>query len=444
MSLSIIPDNALMLVALILFVITYVCLLGFPKYRAYIALVLALVFVILGILPLNKVLGEINFNVLMIIAGTMGIVALFIESKMPALLADILISKVPNIKWAVIILSAFAGVISAFVDNVATVLMIAPVALNVCKKLKISPVPSLICIAIASNLEGSATLVGDTTSILLADKLNMNFLDFFWYQGRPGLFFVNQLGLFAALLVILFLFRKDTLPIKYEERTKVNDYVPTYLLVGMILLLIIVSLFNIENKFINDNINGFIIIFMLLVGLIYRAIKTRKVKETLQILKEIDYFTILLLTGLFIVIGGLVHVGVINEIKNIIELVAKDNLFLAYTIIVWVSVLFSAFVDNIPYIITMLPVVASLGEVFNFSTPAYVLYFGLLIGSTLGGNITPIGASANITAIGILRKEGHEVKAKTFMKYSVPFTLAAVTVGYLLVWLLFGGVGKTV
>lgn len=442
MSLSIIPDNALMIVALILFIITYVCLLGFPKYRAYIALVLALVFIILDILPLNEVLGQINFNVLMIIAGTMGIVTLFIESKMPALLADILISKVPNVKWAVITLAAFAGIISAFVDNVATVLMVAPVALNVCKKLKISPVPSLICIAIASNLEGSATLVGDTTSIILAGKLNMNFLDFFWYQARPGLFFINQFGLLAAMLVILFLFRKDTLPIKYEERTKVEDYVPTYLLCGMILLLIIASLFNINNKFISEHINGLIVMFMLVVGLIYRALKTKNIKETLQILKEIDYFTILLLTGLFIVIGGLVNVGVIDEIRKLIEAVAKDNLFLAYSIIVWVSVLFSAFVDNIPYIITMLPVVASLGSTFNFSTPAYVLYFGLLIGSTLGGNITPIGASANITAIGILRKEGYEVKAKTFMKYSVPFTLAAVTVGYLLVWFLFGGIGR--
>ena len=133
MYLSIIPDSALMTVAIVLFLITYIGLLSFPKYRAYIALISALVFVVLGILPLNQVLGEINFNVLMIIAGTMGIVALFIESKMPALLADILISKVPNVKWATIVLAVFAGVISAFVDNVATVLMVAPVALNVCK-----------------------------------------------------------------------------------------------------------------------------------------------------------------------------------------------------------------------------------------------------------------------------------------------------------------------
>ena len=113
------------------------------------------------------------------IAGTMGIVSLFIESKMPALLADLIIEKMPNVKWAIVALALFAGIISAFVDNVATVLMVAPVAITISKKLKISPVNSIIAIAISSNLQGAATLVGDTTSILLGGHAGMNFLDFF-------------------------------------------------------------------------------------------------------------------------------------------------------------------------------------------------------------------------------------------------------------------------
>jgi Na+/H+ antiporter NhaD/arsenite permease-like protein len=426
-----------------MFLITYVCLLAFPKYRAYIALLTGVLFIVLGILPFGKVLGKINFNVLMMIAGTMGIVALFIESKMPALLADIIISKVPNMKWATILLAIFAGVISAFVDNVATVLMIAPVALDIAKKLKVSPVASLICISITSNLEGAATLVGDTTSILLGGEIGMNFIDFFWMVGRPGLFFINQIGLFASVLVLLFIFRKDKMPIDFKERTEVKDYFPTILLLGMIVLLIIASLITIPAGFVSDNINGLIVMVLLIVGLVYRFVKTKDLKGTANIIKEIDYFTLLLLLGLFMVIGGLVEAGVIDEISKFIENVSQGNLFLAYTIIVWISVLFSAFVDNIPYVLTMLPVVGVLGASFGFTeSPAYVLYFGLLVGATLGGNLTPIGASANITTIGILRKEGHEVKATTFMKYSVPFTLAAVTVGYILTWLLFNGVGR--
>ena len=149
--------------AIVLFIVTYILLLSVPKYRAHIAVLSAAIFIALGIMPLDKVLGTINWNVIFMIAGTMGIVSLFIDSKMPALLADMIIAKTPNVKWAIISLSLFAGFISAFVDNVATVIMVAPIALTICKKLGISPVSSIISIAVASNLQGAATLVGDTT-----------------------------------------------------------------------------------------------------------------------------------------------------------------------------------------------------------------------------------------------------------------------------------------
>lgn len=190
-----------MIPALILFLLTYVLLLVLPKYRAYIALASAAAFVILGILPVSRVFFSVDWNVIMMIAGTMGVVSLFIESRMPSLLADMIIEKMPNVKWAIISLSLFAGIISAFVDNVATVLMVAPVALTISKKLKISPVPSIISIAIASNLQGAATLVGDTTSILLGGHANLDFLDFFLYRGRPGMFWVVQLGAVVSTLV---------------------------------------------------------------------------------------------------------------------------------------------------------------------------------------------------------------------------------------------------
>ncbi len=168
------------LYALLLFIATYALLIFFSDYRPHIAIGSAIVFVVTGILPVSKVLGAIDYNVIMMIAGTMGLVALFIESKMPELLADIIIDKMPNVQWMTIALSVFAAVISAFVDNVATVLMVAPVAMMLCKKLNISPVKSIIAIAIASNLQGAATLVGDTTSILLGGYANMNFMDFFF------------------------------------------------------------------------------------------------------------------------------------------------------------------------------------------------------------------------------------------------------------------------
>ncbi|MCX7027102.1 MAG: SLC13 family permease [Spirochaetes bacterium] len=426
-----------MTLALILFAATYIALLFFPKFRAYIALGSAAVFVVTGILPIGKVGGAVDWNVIMMIMGTMGVVSLFIESRMPALLADLIIDKMPNVKWATIALALFAGIISAFVDNVATVLMVAPVAITISRKLKISPVNSIIAIAVSSNLQGAATLVGDTTSILLGGHAGMNFLDFFVYKGRPGMFWVVQVGALVSMFVLLYLFRKDKAPVNTDEHTVVTDYIPSFLLLCTMLLLITASLLPKDGipPFITTHINGLICMTLMVVGFIYSLVTTKSTRIVVEIIKEIDYFTLLLLTGIFVVIAGLTEAGVVDEISRIFVQVSGNNLFVIYTLIVWVSVLLSAFIDNIPYVATMLPVASGIAA--HLGIDPTLIYFGLMVGATLGGNLTPIGASANIAGLGILRKEGFEVKTAQFMKISVPFTLAAVTSGYILVWLIW-------
>lgn len=422
-----------MVYAIILFVLTYVGMLAFPRFRPYVALGSGLIFVVSGMLPIESVLPALDFNVLMMIAGTMGLVALFIESKMPALLADLIMEKVPNVRWAVVCLALFAGVISAFVDNVATVLMIAPVALEVCKKLKTNPVPFIIAIAVSSNLQGAATLVGDTTAIMLGSALDMSFLDFFWYQGRPSIFFAVEIGAIVSAIIVYIIFRKEKAPIPAgAERTKVTDYVPTALLLGMILCLIIASFIPVKP----DVTNGAIACIFLLIGLAVNVVKKRNKNAILSPLKEIDFQTIGLLIGLFLMIGGLDNMGVIKALADVIAGIGGGNPFVLYTIIVWGSVIISAFIDNIPYTATMIPVIAGIAS--GLGIDATPLYFGLLCGATLGGNITPIGASANITGIGILRKAGYEVKNKDFFKIGIPFTLGAIIPAYAYIWLLFG------
>lgn len=377
----------------------------------------------------------------MMIAGTMGTVYLFIESKMPQLMSDVLISKMPNVKWTIFALSLFAGIVSAFVDNVATVLMIAPVALALCKKLNISPVPSIICIAVSSNLQGAATLVGDTTSILLAKAANLDFSDFFVDEGKPGMFWVVEAGALASALIILVMFRKDKDKIEFNSRTKVEDKFPTYLLLGTIICLIAVSFIPYksaaaEGQFYKPDItNGVICVAFFVIGLIREIVFKKNTKILKDSLMEIDYYTISLLIGLFVVIGGIKNAGVIDVIGNAIAKVGAGSQFLIFTVIVWISVLLSAFIDNIPYTATMLTIVPVIAA--NVGMEPKLLYYGLLCGATLGGNLTPIGASANITGIGILKKEGYEVKATTFMKYGIPFTLAAVITGYLLLWFIW-------
>ena len=424
----------MMYAAIALFAATYVLMLVFSKYRPYIALGSALVFVVTGMLPVGKILGAIDFNVLLMIAGTMGIVALFIESKMPELLADLIMEKVPNVKWAAVAMALFAGIISAFVDNVATVLMIAPVALEICKKLKTNPVPFIIAIAVSSNLQGAATLVGDTTAIMLGSALDMSFMDFFWYQGRPGMFFAVELGAVLSAMILAFLFRKEKALIpKTGQRTKVTDYVPSALLLGTIVLLILASF--IPNK--PDITNGLICCMLLVVGLIYNFAKKKDASAIISPLKEVDFETIGLLLGLFLMIGGISEQGVIDAAANLLAQAGGGNLFFLYTVIVWASVLISAFIDNIPYVATMIPVITGLATALNVDPT--VLYFGLLSGATLGGNCTPIGASANITGIGILRKEGYTVKNSDFFKIGIPFTMAAIIPTYIYLWLAFGG-----
>ena len=142
-----------------------------------------------------------------------------------------------------------------------------------------------------------------------------------------------------------------------------------------------------------------------------------------------------LLVGLFLMIGGISARGVIDAAANLLAKLGGGNVFVLYTVIVWASVLISAFIDNIPYVATMLPVITGLAS--NLGIDPTLLYFGLLSGATLGGNITPIGASANITGIGILRKEGYEVKNGDFMSIGIPFTLAAVIPAYIYFWIFF-------
>ena len=224
-----------MLPALIIFLLTYLLMLALPQYRPFAALGGAALFLALGAaglwdFSLMDAARAVDFNVLLMMAGTMGTVSLFIESRMPARLAELLIVRVPNVKWAVCMLALFAGVISAFVDNVATVLMVAPVGLAIARKLKISPVPVLISIAVSSNLQGAATLVGDTTSILLGGFAEMNFFHFFWMEGRPGIFFGVELGALASLGVLLFTFRHETQPISATVETEVTDTIPSALM----------------------------------------------------------------------------------------------------------------------------------------------------------------------------------------------------------------------
>jgi len=171
-----------------------------------------------------------------------------------------------------------------------------------------------------------------------------------------------------------------------------------------------------------------------IIGLIWHEIKH---KESINLFKDLDWHTFFFLIGIFILVGSLSYNGVIDDIASFIIRHTSGNKFLAYTIIVWLSVLLSAFVDNIPYTVAMIPVAKLVAG--SLGIEPWLLLFGLLVGTSLGGNITPIGASANVVACGLLKKRGHHVRFGDFVKIGLPFTLAAVGAAYLFLWFVWRG-----
>jgi Na+/H+ antiporter NhaD/arsenite permease-like protein len=361
-----------------------------------------------------------------IFVGTLAVADVFMKSRVPAVIAEIIVDKANNTAWAILFLCIFTGFISAFVENVATVLIVAPIALTLARKINLNPIKMMIAIAISSNLQGMATLIGDPPSMLLAGFTKMNFGDFFLYKGKPSIFFVVELGAFVSFFVLMFLFRKERYKVKVIPVEKVHSWVPTILLVTLIVLLAVSS-------FLDTGFTCAAGIICMIIGIVSVAwekiVNKGRVSE---LVKSLDWDTTLFLVGIFILVGSLVLTGWIDSIAQSLSSVIVGNIFFGYTLLVFISVIISAFVDNVPFLAAMLPVAIQMASKLNVSPSLFL--FGILIGASLGGNITPIGASANIVTCGLLKKEGHEVKFKDFMKIGIPFTFAAVTAAYLFVW----------
>lgn len=409
------------------FLATYAGIVLFNRRINPLLLVFGSVAILLisGALSIKEALFSINYNVLGVFLGTIILSGLFIYSDVPGFLASRLVSRSKNAGTALLLICLLASFISSFTENVATVLIVAPIAFEVAKKLKANPVPFLIGIAICSNLQGSATMIGDSPSIILAMSHGMNFLDFFWMKGRPGIAFAVEIGAVASFIVLYLLFRKFKQPTHEMEDIKVKTWVPAILMLLMIFTLG-------SSSFIIDKHHytiAFICLFFGALGLMWHKIFA---KEKFSLAKNIDWHTFFFLIGVFILIGALAHVGVMEDISKFVLGLTGGNSFFTFTLIVWISVLFSAFIDNIPYVTGMIPVAKLLAA--GVDARPELLLFGLLIGATLGGNLTPIGASANIVAVGMLRERGYKAGIKDFLKIGLPFTLTAVSLAYGFLW----------
>jgi Na+/H+ antiporter NhaD/arsenite permease-like protein len=417
------------IIALLVFIISYALFVVFPQKRTIVALAGSLLLIFTQAISFKEAFLAVNWNVMGIFVGTLIIADVFMQSRVPAYIAEIIVDKAKSTTWAILFICILSGFISAFVENVATVLIVAPIALSLARKLKINPTNMMIAIAVSSNLQGAATLIGDPPSMLLGGFAKMNFGDFFFYKSKPSIFFAVELGALVSFLVLYFIFSKHKEKTQLVPVEKVKSWVPTILLVSLIVLLAFSSFLDTGFSYMAGQI---CMIFGFIALLWERLINKRSIAAGM---KGLDWDTTFFLMGIFVIVGAISLTGWIEVLADYLAGLVGGNIFLGYTAIVFLSVILSAFVDNVPFLAAMLPVAMIMSDKLQVN-PALFL-FGLLIGASIGGNITPIGASANIVACGLLKKEGYPVKFSGFMKIGIPFTLAAVTAAYLFVWFIW-------
>ncbi len=410
-----------------IFLAVYASVVIMLRHKAIIAWIGVALMIILGVMPILKVPYYINWNILGIFWSSMVIAEVFMHSRVPAYLAETIIDHSKSMVWSIIWLSAFSGILSAFVANVATVLIIAPIAFEVSRKLKTSPVPFILGICLSSNLQGTATLVGDPPSIILASAARMTFNDFFFFQGKPSLFFAVEFSAVISLIVLFFLYRRHQEKIKIIKVEKITSLVPSFLLALLIIGLAIGS----SMRGFMDYLGGVICTGLGLIAIIW-SFFNRRIKAY-HVLKDTDWETFFFLAAVFVLIGTLTETGVTVLMAELIGGITGGSLLITYVLLVVFSVIMSAFVDNVPFFAAMVGVITMLAQSCGY--PVHVLLFGTIIGTTIGGNITPIGAAANIVAVGLLKKNGSNITFLDFIRVGLPFSLAAVACGALFIWI---------
>lgn len=436
----------------------YVLVIAFQEKKVWFTSIAALLTVALGIIfpgvifdsasgetsrlfaVSNALTSLINWNVLMIYVGAMTIASLFLYSKIPTKIADALISIAPSTGVAIVLILAMTGIISIFVENVATVLVMAPIALALCKKLKMNPTMFMVGLAVMSNLEGTATLVGDPPSMIFAAAADYNFNDFFIHGGKLSIFFVVQTGLLAGCIFFYCVFAK------YKEKAQVQGEPVVSAFPGILMLLMIFGLAALS--FVSPELekvlpaslmafsSGIFVVILAALGILWYVFSQKKSgSETWTLIKELDWETIFFLIGIFVVVGAIAGVGLLDDFAHFLVKFCGGSKFMGFFIILLVSIVISGFVDNVPYIMVMLPVAQEMAQGFGMNGELFM--FALLIGSCLGGNLTPFGASANVVAMGIVKKEGYPMSFGKWLRLGGSFTVITTCASAIVLWLIW-------
>ncbi|MCX7024440.1 MAG: SLC13 family permease [Spirochaetes bacterium] len=414
-------------------IVAYILISLFSDRKLFFSLGAAVLLILLGSTNLRAAIFEdVNWNVLAIYVGSLILAELFIYSKVPAVIAEIIAGAAPSTGMAIALICLFTGFVSAFVENVATVLVVAPIAIELSKKMKVPVGSVLVLLAVNANLQGTATLVGDPPSMLFAGAVGFGFNDFFFYDGRISIFFFVQFGALVAFLFCWFYLKRFSKKEHVARESRVVSWVPLLLLLVMVVGLAVNSL---SEAGVGMRA-GFICLGCALLGQLWFIIfRKERVSEAIRIIRELDWETMFFLAGIFVMLGALNRSGAVEAAARLVSSALGSNMPGIFVVVVAVSVIISGFVDNVPYIALMLPLIGQLGRDGGYDP--MVIYFGLLVGACLGGNVTPFGASANIVAVGMAKKHGDPVSFGRFVKIGAPFTLLTTVATATVLWLVW-------
>ncbi|MBN2209470.1 MAG: hypothetical protein JW759_09265 [Candidatus Coatesbacteria bacterium] len=399
------------IIALPIFVACYALLITRKVKIAYVSLGSALLLILLGVVsPETAMCESISWDVLGIYWGFMMVSMIFSESNMPALIVAKVVDHARREKYVIVYLAAITAFLSAFMENVGAVLMAAPIAVELSKKLKTSLLPYMITVAVSANAVTTMTMIADPPALILAIATRMRFFDFYWFQGRLSLGVITLFGVVAALCSLLIIFRRFNGHVKLlEEKVKVKA-LPLLIFVGAVMSLAFGPRFGLRPGLVG-----------LFAGLLSLAVARKK---AFHMLKEFDWNSLLFITGIFVVISSLEITGLLTDFVNGIGGLGIANASVMLAIIIWTSVAASSFMDNVPFTILMIPVCEQLAQIMAVSP--FPFLFGMLIGTGVGGNLTPVGATANVFACGILEKHGYKIGFREYAKVSLPFSIIAV------------------
>ena len=429
--------NSVMVSAVILLV-AYIFIATEKISKVTIALLGASLTIILGLLSQAKMDGTainphyfinfVDFNVIFLLVSMMIIVSITTRSGVFNYLAGKLLKLTKGHPVKILVaLGVFTAFVSAFLDNVTTVILIMPITFSIAKKLDINPIPYLICEIVSSNIGGTATLIGDPPNIIIGSAANFSFMDFI--QELTGVVFVILIAVIAFLaLSFRKLLKADPEKIlevsKMDTSDSISDY-PLMIRSLTVLFLVIVGFMLRDIIHIDTSIVAMLGASILLIF-----------EKPDSILRDVEWNTIFFFMGLFIIIGGLEASGGIRLMAEWILNVTQGSKELTSLIILWASGIISGVIDNIPYTATMTPMIAQIQNVMG-ADYAYPLWWCLSLGACLGGNMTIIGAAANVIVSENAAKDGHPIAFLKFMKYGVIVVLISLLISTIYIYLRF-------